>query len=70
MDMKSVANVFYISGLLSIPLSIILWLQNRNGDKPTAERWGIFIGLWVPSFFVCGKVAEDRAFRNAKDIVL
>ena len=53
-------------GALSIPLSIMLWFFVKGEDKGSGERWGIFVGLWAPTFLICGKVLEDRATAKAK----
>lgn len=43
-----------VLGFLSIFGSIAVWFA-RKGDSPeakaNAERFGIFVGLWVPAFF-------------------
>ncbi len=54
----------YIAGLASVGASIAAWATSRNKeDAPAAkaERWGIFVGLWAPTFMEIGnalKVAE------------
>ena len=46
--------VCLVLGFVSIFASIAVWFAKR-GDTPEsrayAERFGIFIGLWVPAFF-------------------
>lgn len=47
----------YLAGMLSIGASIAAWASSRTGeDVPAAkaERWGIFIGLWAPTFVEIG----------------
>ncbi|WP_114560844.1 hypothetical protein [Desertihabitans aurantiacus] len=47
----------YLAGLGSIVLSLIAWLSSRRAsrdNKPQADRWGIFIGHWAPTFFAIG----------------
>lgn len=58
---KTLADVCYVLGALSIPLSIMLWFLVKGDDKGSGERWGIFVGLWAPTFLICGKVLEDRS---------
>lgn len=47
----------YIGGFASIGVSLLSWLVSRNkagDDKAQADRWGIFIGHWAPTFFALG----------------
>ncbi len=47
------SDVLQILGFLSILGSIITWRKAKSsGDTAHAERFGIFIGLWAPTFFV------------------
>jgi len=58
---KTLSNISYIAGAISIPFSILLWFVVKGDDKGSGERWGIFVGLWSPTLLICGKVLEDRA---------
>lgn len=47
----------YVAGLASIGASIAAWATSRNKEQAgadKAERWGIFIGLWAPTFMQLG----------------
>ena len=46
----------YIGGFASIVLSVAAWALSRraNSDRAQADRWGIFIGHWAPTFFALG----------------
>ncbi len=47
------SDILQILGLLSILGSIATWRKAKSsGDTAHAERFGIFIGLWAPTFFV------------------
>lgn len=54
------SRVCYLCGFLSIFASIAIWvvasqwvdLPLIGGDLAHAERFGIFVGLWAPTFFV------------------
>ena len=50
------SNWAYLGGFASIGLSLATWLVSRatGDDKPQADRWGIFIGHWAPTFFALG----------------
>tara|TARA_S200000501_G_scaffold272978_1_gene256714 strand:- start:442 stop:618 length:177 start_codon:yes stop_codon:yes gene_type:complete len=50
------SKIFFVAGLASIIASIIAW-NIAGGDPGTmerasAERWGIFVGLWAPTFLI------------------
>ncbi|GAA3601856.1 hypothetical protein GCM10022419_102710 [Nonomuraea rosea] len=47
----------YTAGFCSIGLSFATWLMSRNVERAgldRADRWGIFIGHWAPTFFALG----------------
>lgn len=47
----------YLAGLVSIGASVVAWATSRNKEQAgadKAERWGIFIGLWAPTFMQLG----------------
>jgi len=41
---KSLTNLCYALGALSIPLSVMLWFLVKGNDKGSGEGWGIFVG--------------------------
>lgn len=54
-------DLMYVLGLASAGASIAIW-NARKGDLASAERFGIFVGLWAPTFFAIGNgLARDRA---------
>ena len=45
----------YLAALMSIVASIGAWAASKQSeDRPHAERWGIFVGLWAPTFMEIG----------------
>ncbi|MFI9589959.1 hypothetical protein [Nonomuraea sp. NPDC052265] len=47
----------YAAGLASIGLSFASWMISKNQEGAgldRADRWGIFIGEWAPTFFAIG----------------
>jgi len=47
----------YWAGAASIGLSILAWatsLRAESAGMARADRWGIFIGEWAPTFFAMG----------------
>lgn len=49
--MKILSNICFAAGFLSILGSIAIWFL-MSGDSAHAERFGIFVGLWAPTFFI------------------
>ncbi len=57
------SDALYFASLASIGLSIAIWFLRRNEDNPNAERFGIFVGLWAPTFVAFAnalKVSEEN----------
>lgn len=57
------SNVAYLAGIASIGTSIAAWATSRSKeDAPAAkaERWGIFIGLWAPTFMTLGNALKNE----------
>lgn len=57
------SGMSYAAGLLSIAASIAIWNSKKDQDGPHAERFGIFVGLWAPTFFAIGN-GLDAAERH------
>lgn len=68
-DIGITSDVLQILGFASVVGSIATWrMASGSGDAAHAERFGIFIGLWAPTFFaLAGQVATVEA-NNAKTI--
>ena len=60
------SDVAYIAAVASIGASVAAWMASKNmedapGEK--ADRWGIYVGLWAPTFMALGnaiKIEEGR----------
>jgi hypothetical protein len=71
MDPKKLAllsKVCFVLGFASILGSIAIWFLTGGTEPDTkahAERFGIFVGLWAPTFFILsnrfGRFAENKA---------
>ena len=48
-------------GFISILASIAAWFGAKKTDEGKGERLGIFIGLWVPSFFILSNRLARKA---------
>ncbi|MFJ3582893.1 hypothetical protein ACIPPS_11795 [Streptomyces sp. NPDC090127] len=45
----------YLAAFGSIGLSLVSWItSNRQENLERADRWGIFVGEWAPTFFGLG----------------
>jgi predicted transporter len=66
MNNRSLSNFMNIAGFASILASIVIWaVQGGNANKPEekahGERFGIFVGLWAPTFFILANRLELAA---------
>ena len=60
----TLSDVSLALGFVSILLSIVTWFTAKKDDPAHGERFGIFIGLWVPSFFIL----SNRLARKADEL--
>ncbi|MEU0388222.1 hypothetical protein [Streptomyces chartreusis] len=48
----------YMAAMASVGLSVVAWTGSLKGEPGTglarADRWGIFVGEWAPTFFGLG----------------
>jgi hypothetical protein len=58
----------YIAGFASIGLSLAAWALSRgtNSDRAQADRWGIFIGHWAPTFFALGIALKQEEQEHSR----
>ena len=50
-QLKSLSAFCFVAGFVSIIASIIIWYTSKSPDPAHGERFGIFVGLWAPTFF-------------------
>lgn len=53
-------------GFASIFGSILAWFSTTSDEyqgRASAERFGIFVGLWAPTFFILGNLLDRYADR-------
>lgn len=51
------SNMMYTAGFASICVSVATWTTSKNLESAgldRADRWGIFVGEWAPTFFALG----------------
>lgn len=51
MNEKNIGTFCFYAGFVSIAVSIGIWFLNKDPDPAHGERFGIFVGLWAPTFF-------------------
>jgi hypothetical protein len=53
------SELAYALGLGSVVASIVAWGRAKSADdKPSAQNWGIFVGLWAPTFMEIGNALK------------
>ncbi len=55
------AFLAYMAAFASIGLSVAAWFMSKNKEKvdlDRADRWGIFVGTWAPTFFGLGNALQ------------
>ena len=48
---RILSNVCFVAGFFSVIASIAIWFLSKEPDLAHGERFGIFVGLWAPTFF-------------------
>ncbi len=54
-------SIAYIAGFASVAASVAIWNNKKGEDEAHAERFGIFVGLWAPTFFAIGNGLDAAA---------
>lgn len=49
--MQLLSKICFIGGFISILAAIAVWFLFKEPDAAHGERFGIFVGLWAPTFF-------------------
>ncbi len=64
-NLRLLSDICLYLGFLSIIASIVTWFTASRENRAYGERFGIFIGLWVPSFFIL----SNRLSRKADEVL-
>ena len=48
---RILSNICFVAGFVSVLASIAIWYLAKEPDLAHGERFGIFVGLWAPTFF-------------------
>ena len=63
-QLRTLSDGCFLAGFASIAASIAIWAVKRTDDEAAhAERFGIFVGLWAPTFFILSNRFERYAER-------
>jgi hypothetical protein len=54
------SDIAYGAGVLSILGAIAAWAIRNEKNAANAERLGIFIGLWAPTFMIIGSGLQQQ----------
>ena len=54
------SDLAYGAGVLSILGAIVAWAVRNEKDVAHAERLGIFVGLWAPTFMIIGSGLQEQ----------
>lgn len=66
-QVRILGDACFAAGFVSIAASIAAWACKKGDDTDAkAERFGIFIGLWAPTFFILSDRLERYAERAEK----
>jgi hypothetical protein len=65
--LRLISDICLYLGFLSIVASIVTWFTASRENRAYGERFGIFIGLWVPSFFILSQRLSHKADEIEED---
>ena len=57
--LRLLSKACFVGGFVSIIAAIVVWFLSKEPDAAHGERFGIFVGLWAPTFFTLS-VCFDR----------
>ena len=63
-NLQLLSDICLALGFVSIFASVAAWWAAKEPEVARGERLGIFVGLWVPSFFIL----SNRLARKAEEI--
>jgi hypothetical protein len=63
---KIMSQTCFVAGSMSIAGSLGLWLAGRITGNRSMQHDGLFIGLWVPSFYVLADRLATAALDHAE----
>ena len=67
-QLRQLSQLCFFLGFASIIASIAIWFLTGGTTPDTqahAERFGIFVGLWAPTFFILSNRFDRYAEKSA-----
>jgi hypothetical protein len=67
-QLRLLGSICFFFGFASIVGSIAIWFMTGGTTEPSqahAERFGIFVGLWAPTFFILSNRFDRYADRKS-----
>lgn len=61
---KSPSDLCFAAGFASIAAAIAIWFLAKTADPAHGERFGLFVGLWAPTFFSLSNRLETCTSRD------
>lgn len=66
MSNRTFSTILNFLGFASILASIAIWFtqggtEKSHEDRSHGERFGIFVGLWAPTFFILANKFHETA---------
>ena len=58
---RFLSNICFVAGFGSVLASIAIWFFSKDPDNSHGERFGIFVGLWAPTFFALSSRLDKYA---------
>jgi hypothetical protein len=58
---RVLSNICFVAGFVSVVSAIAIWFLSKEPDRAHGERFGIFVGLWAPTFFALSSRLDQNA---------
>lgn len=58
---RDLSSICFVAGFVSVIASIAIWALFKKPDAAHGERFGIFVGLWAPTFFALSSRLDQYA---------
>jgi hypothetical protein len=63
--LQSLSSFCFIAAVFSIVGSIAIWFLAKSPDPAHGERFGIFVGLWAPTFLILSNKLDTTITEKA-----
>jgi hypothetical protein len=67
-NIRLLSHICFVGGFVSIIASIVIWFLFKQPDAAHGERFGIFVGLWAPTFFALSDRFDRYANAKSREI--